>query len=100
MDIYVYVGDTPIQGEFEKVQVLIPLLNAGFVCEDSEEIGIELPNGKRRLNIYVYDGWNVDGFSSQVLADLQLFVNICHNGDGEVYLINNGVLSIITQLFL
>jgi len=34
------------------------------------------------------------------LADLQLLVNICQNGDGEVYLINDGVLSIITQLFL
>lgn len=99
MDIYVYVGDTTIQSEYSNPQILLPLLEGTLVCEDGEELGIELPNGKRRLNIYVYDGWNDGIFSSAVMGDLKLFFNICHNGEGEVYLMHDECLSIITEWF-
>lgn len=98
MDIYIYVGDTLILGKYEKPQVLLPL-SEEVIFEDNEDLGVVLPNGKRRLNIYVYDGWEENGFSSQVQTEIQLYFNLCHDGEGEVYLVNNGIISIITESF-
>lgn len=99
MDIYVFVGKTHIQGEHSNPQILLPLTEETFICDDGEELGFELPNGNRRLSIYVYDGWNEDCFSSAIMADSKLFFNICHNSEGEVYLMNGEHLSIITEWF-
>lgn len=99
MDIYVYTGDTPIVGEHTRPQILLPLEDGNFVFNDEEEIGIEVSDGNKRLNLYVYDGWDGKGFSKKVMEDIQLFYNTCHDGEGEVYLICDGELSIITKSF-
>jgi hypothetical protein len=99
VDIYVYAGDTPIMGEHTRPQILLPLEDGNFVFNGDEEIGIKVSDGKKRLNLYVYDGWNGEVFSQKVMDDIQLFYKICHDGEGEVYLICDGELSIITKCF-
>ena len=67
MDIYVYAGDAPIMGEHTRPQILLPLEDGNFVFNDDEEIGIKVSDGKKRLNLYVYDGWDGKGFSQKVM---------------------------------
>lgn len=100
MDIYVYVDNVNIIGDDVDIRLTLPLSEESILCEDGEQLEVLDANGNWRLNIFVTEGFSDGAFSDKVKEHIHIYYNLYHNGEGEIYLIHNGKISIITNLIL
>lgn len=100
MDIYVYVDNVLIIGDDADIRLILPLYEESILCEDGEQLEVLDSMGNSRLNIFVSDEYNDGVFSDKIKEQIHIYYNLYHNGEGEIYLVHNGRISIITDLIL
>ena len=98
MDIYVYVDNVHIIGDDVDIRLTLPLSDESFLCDEQLEV-LDI-DGYWRLNIFITEGFSNGAFSDKVKEHIHIYYNLYHNGEGEIYLVWNGNISLITDLFL
>ena len=97
MDIYVYVDNSLIAGDDAIINISLSESDSYTYEEDNELI--KYCEKHKRVNIEVKSGFNNNQFSPKMKELLQSFYSIYHNGEGNVYLVSNGKITKITDLF-
>ena len=100
MDIYVYVDNVHIMGDDVDIRLTLPLSEESILCADGEQLEVLDANGNWQLNILVEKGFCNGVFSATIKEQLYRNCSFYHNGKGEIYLVRNGRISIITDLIL
>jgi hypothetical protein len=91
-----------LDGDEAYIKIELPLTSKSILLdsddEDSNEnLWVTDHNGNKRLNIYVSEGFNGHSFNTKVKDDLHILYNFYHQGEGEIYLVSNGDITVITN---
>lgn len=87
-------------GDDVDIRLTLPLAKKSVFCEDGEQLEVLDSDGNWRLNIFITEGFSNGAFSDKVKEDIHIYYNLYHNGEGEIYLVWNGKISLITDLIL
>lgn len=97
MDIYVYVDNSLIAGDDAIINISLSESDSYTYEEDNELI--KYCEKHKRVNIEVKNGFNNNQFSLKMKELLRCFYNIYSNGEGNAFLVCNGKITKITNLF-